>query len=195
MRLLLILALAVLPVLNLQAQDDYQPGPDSIAQPNVPKGELIKGTYTAKEGSVFPGTEREYTIYLPATYNLTKASSWPFMVFQDGVIYNAPVVFDNLIAKGQIPPLIGIFIKPGVVPAANPNALPRYNRSYEYDSVTDTYSRFLIDEMLPAIEAKHGIKLSSDGIHGADQLPVLVRTDEPKPLRILRYRLTGLPQT
>ena len=222
MRLLLILALATLPVLLLQAQDDYQPGPDSIAQANVPKGELIKGTYTAKEGSVFPGTEREYTIYLPATYNLTKASIWPFMVFQDGVIYNAPVVFDNLIAKGQIPPLIGIFIKPGVVPAANPNALPRYNRSYEYDSVSDTYSRFLIDEFLPAIEAKHGLKLSTDpndaaitgissggicafmtawhrpdrfrrvfsgvgtyvGIHGADQLPVLVRKFEPKPLRI-----------
>ena len=59
MRHLLILALAALPVLNLQAQDDYQPGPDSIAQANVPKGELIKGTYTAKEGSVFPGTERK----------------------------------------------------------------------------------------------------------------------------------------
>ncbi len=222
MRHLLILALAVLPVLNLQAQDDYQPGPDSIAQANVPKGELIKGTYTAKEGSVFPGTERDYTIYLPATYNLTKASSWSFMVFQDGVIYNAPVVFDNLIAKKEIPPLIGIFIKPGIVPAANPNALPRYNRSYEYDSVSDTYSRFLIDEFLPAIEAKHGLHLSTDpndaaitgissggicafmtawhrpdrfrrvfsgvgtyvGIHGADQLPVLVRKYEPKPLRI-----------
>jgi enterochelin esterase-like enzyme len=206
------------------AQDDYQPGPDSIAQPGVPKGELIKGTYTAKEGSVFPGTEREYTIYLPAGFDKANAAAHPapFMIFQDGVIYNAPVVFDNLIAKGQIPPLIGIFIKPGVVPAANPNALPRYNRSYEYDSVTDTYSRFLIDEFLPALEAKHGIKLSTDpndaaisgnssggicafmtawhrpdrfrrvfsgvgtyvGIHGADQLPVLVRKYEPKPLRI-----------
>ncbi len=151
------------------------------------------------------------------------------MVFQDGVIYQAPTVFDNLIAKKEIPPLIGIFIKPGVVPAANENALPRYNRSYEYDSVSDTYARFLIDEFLPAIEAKHGIKLSTDpndaaisgnssggicafmvawhrpdrfrrvftgvgtyvGIRGADQLPVLVRKMEPKPLRVFLQSGTG----
>jgi enterochelin esterase-like enzyme len=222
-RLVLVPLLVLGLVPNIRAQDDYQPGPDSLVQAGVPKGELIKGTYTAKEGSVFPGTERDYTIYLPpSTGSGPSGKPAPFMVFQDGVIYNAPVVFDNLIAKGQIPPLIGIFIKPGIVPAANPNALPRYNRSYEYDSVSDTYSRFLIDEFLPAIEAKHGLKLSSDpndaaisgnssggicafmaawhrpdrfrrvfsgvgtyvGIHGADQLPVLVRKYEPKPLRI-----------
>jgi len=168
---LLFSALFALPAVQSTAQDDYKPGPESIARPNVPKGELIKGTYTAKEGSVFPGTERDYTIYLPprnadtpvgAGRDKSAVAPSPFMVFQDGVIYNAPVVFDNLIAKKEIPPLIGIFIRPGVVPAANPNALPRYNRSYEYDSVGDTYSRFLIEEFLPAIEAKHGVKLSTD---------------------------------
>lgn len=181
---------------------------------------MVKDKYTAKEGSVFPGTEREYQIYLPAGLDASKPA--PFMVFQDGVIYQAPVVFDNLIAKKEIPPLIGIFIKPGVVPAANENALPRFNRSYEYDSVTDTYSRFLIEEFLPAIKEKHKLNLSDDpnargiagsssggicafmvawhrpdqfrrvftsvgtyvGIHGADQLAVLVRKHEPKPLRI-----------
>ena len=55
------------------------------------------------------------------------------MIFQDGVIYQAPVVFDNLIARKEIPPLVGIFIKPGIVPAANDNALPRFNHSYEYN--------------------------------------------------------------
>ena len=84
------------------------------------------------------------------------------MVFQDGVIYQAPVVFDNLIAKGDIPPLVGLFIKPGVVPAANENALPRFNRSFEYDSVTPLYSRFLIEEFLPAVEAEHGIRFSTN---------------------------------
>jgi len=134
-----------------------------------------------------------------------------------------------LIAKKDIPPLVGIFIKPGVVPAANENALPRFNRSYEYDSITPTYSQFLIDELLPAIEAKHRLKLSTDpnhaaisgnssggicafmvawhrpdrfrrvftgvgtyvGIHGADQLPVLVRKFEPKPLRVFLQSGTG----
>ena len=224
MRLLLLTSvLFAFTVAQSTAQDDYKPGPDSTAQPNVPKGQLIKGTYTAKDGSVFPGTERGYDIYLPVGYDKSKADQpAPFMVFQDGVIYNAPIVFDNLIAKHELPPLIGIFIKPGIVPAANPNALPRYNRSYEYDSVSDTYARFLIDEFLPAIEARHHLQLSTDpndaatcgnssggicafmtawhrpdrfrrvfsgvgtyvGIHGADQLPVLVRKIEPKPLRI-----------
>lgn len=154
----LVMASAPLPC---RAADDYKPGPDSLPQAGVPKGELIKGQYTAKADSVFPGTERDYTVYLPPGLDKSKPS--PFMVFQDGVIYQAPTVFDNLIARKEIPPLIGIFIRPGVVPAANPNALPRFNRSYEYDSVTDTYSRFLIDEVLPEIAKKHGLKLSEKG--------------------------------
>jgi enterochelin esterase-like enzyme len=214
------LAATLLFSLSLHAQDEFPLTEESKPQPNVPKGQMIKDIYPAQDGSVFPGTEREYQIYLPANLDTTKPA--PFMVFQDGVIYNAPTVFDNLIAKKELPPMIGIFIKPGVVPAANANALPRYNRSYEYDSVTDTYSRFLIDEFLPAIVAKHKLNLSADpnargiagnssggicafmvawhrpdqfrrvftgvgtyvGIHGADQLPVLVRKHEPKPLRV-----------
>lgn len=213
-------AATLLISLSLHAQDDFPLTEESKPQPNVPKGQMLKGTYTAKDSSVFPGTEREYQIYLPANLDTSKPA--PFMVFQDGVIYNAPTVFDNLIAKKDLPPMIGIFIKPGVVPAANENALPRYNRSYEYDSVTDTYSRFLINEFLPAIVAKHQLNLSADpnargiagnssggicafmvawhrpdqfrrvftgvgtyvGIHGADQLAVLVRKHEPKPLRV-----------
>jgi enterochelin esterase-like enzyme len=97
---------------------------------------------------------------LPAGFDKAKPAA--FMVFQDGVIYQAPVVFDNLIAKGDIPPMVGVFIKPGVVPAANENALPRFNRSFEYDSVTPTYSKFLIEEFLPAVEAEHGIRFSTN---------------------------------
>lgn len=221
-----LLALLVFSVTAFAA-DDFPPGPDSKPQEGVAKGTMLRETYIAKEGSVFPGTQREYQIYLPAGHDKAKPSA--FMVFQDGVIYQAPVVFDNLIAKKDIPPLVGIFIKPGVVPAANDNALPRFNRSYEYDSITSTYSQFLIDEFLPAIEAKHGVKLSTDpnhaaitgnssggicafmaawhrpdrfrrvftgvgtyvGIHGADQLPVLVRKFEPKPLRVFLQSGTG----
>lgn len=217
---LLLIPAIILTSGTIRAEESYPPHPDSVVQEGVPKGELIKGTFNAGQSSVFPGTEREYQIYLPAGFDKSKPAA--FMVFQDGVLYNGPVVFDNLIAKKEIPPLVGVFIKPGVVPAANPDALPRFNRSYEYDSVSDTYSKFLINEFLPAIEAKHGIKLSTDpndaaiagnssggigafmtcwhrpdrfrrifsgvgtyvGIRGADQLSVLVRKTEPKPLRV-----------
>ncbi|MDI1312323.1 alpha/beta hydrolase-fold protein [Prosthecobacter sp.] len=209
------------------AEPDFPLTEDSKPQPNVPKGTMLKDSYLAKDGSVFPGTEREYQIYLPAGFDKAKPAA--FMVFQDGVIYQTPVVFDNLIAKQDIPPLVGIFIKPGVVPAANDKALPRFNRSFEYDSITPTYSQFLLDEFLPAIMTKHGIQLSTDpnqaaisgnssggicafmvawhrpdrfrrvftgvgtyvGIHGADQLAVLVRKFEPKPLRVFLQSGTG----
>lgn len=209
------------------AEPEFPLTEDSKPQAGVVKGTMIKDTYRSDEQSVFPGTEREYQIYIPAGLDRNKPAA--FMVFQDGVIYQAPVVFDNLIARKEIPPLIGIFIKPGVVPAANENALPRYNRSYEYDSITPTYSEFLIEEFLPAISQKHRIELSTDpnlaaisgnssggicafmvawhrpdrfrrvftgvgtyvGIHGADQLPVLVRKIEPKPIRVFLQSGTG----
>ncbi len=143
-----------------QAAEEFPLTADSQPQPGIPKGTLVKETYRAAATSVFPGTEREYQIYLPQQLDKTRPAA--FMVFQDGVIYQAPVVFDNLIASKAIPPLIGIFIKPGVVPAASPDALPRYNRSYEYDRITPDYSRFLINEFLPHLEQKHGLKLSTN---------------------------------
>lgn len=150
----------LLTVAALAAEPEFPLTADSQPQPGVAKGTLLKGSYTAHKDSVFPGTVRDYQLYLPAGFDKTQPT--PFMVFQDGVIYQAPVVFDNLIAQKVIPPLVGIFIKPGVVPAVSDNALPRFNRSYEYDSVTDTYSRFLIDEFLPALEAEHGLRFSTD---------------------------------
>ena len=41
---------------------------------------------------------------MPAGFEKSKPAA--FMVFQDGVIYQAPVVFDNLIAKKDIPLLV-----------------------------------------------------------------------------------------
>lgn len=156
----LLTSLLTLVCASVIAADDYKPGPDSIVQAGVPKGELKKDTFVAGKTSVFPGTEREVTIYIPTQLDRTKPA--PFMVFQDGVIYQAPTVFDNLIAKKELPPMIGIFLKPGVVPAANKDALPRFNRSYEYDRVDPSYAQFLITEVLPWLKDKHGLNLSED---------------------------------
>ena len=101
------------------AADDYVPGPDSQPQPGVPTGEVAK--YTFDQSKIFPGTTRDYWIYVPKQYDASKPA--PIMVFQDGIIYNAPIVFDNLINKHEIPPLIGIFVMHGRVKAASTNAL------------------------------------------------------------------------
>ena len=70
--------------------------------------------------------------------------------------YRVPVVFDNLIHKGEMPVTIGVFINPGEVPAKGPKEQSRKNRSFEYDSLGDQYARFLLDEILPEVrkEAK-----------------------------------------
>ncbi len=148
-----------------RSEENYLVHPDSIVQPDVPQGELLQGRFA--ESKVFPGTERDYWIYLPAQYDASEPTA--VMIFQDGANsirrdrgFRVPTVFDNLIARKEMPVTIGVFINPGVVPAANENAQPRYNRSYEYDSVDDRYSRFLVDEFLPAIAQRHGLNLTSD---------------------------------
>jgi sugar lactone lactonase YvrE/enterochelin esterase-like enzyme len=114
--------------------------------------------------------------YRPAQLAADKPA--PLMVFQDGKGYcndhggsRAHIVFDNLIHEGAVPPTVGLFVNPGVVPAANATALPRFNRSFEYDDVSERYVRFLIEELIPFVESEHGVKISDDpndrGICGA----------------------------
>ena len=134
------------------------PGPDSQVQPGTPVGEVIKGEFS--DSRIYPGTWREYWVYVPRQLDRSKPA--PVMVFQDGLQYNAPVVFDNLIHKKEIPPIVGVFVMHGRVKAPSSDALDRMNRSYEYDSVGDDYARFLIDEMLPFVAKTHGLNLSTD---------------------------------
>src|SRR5262245_60827733 len=85
------------------------------------------------------------------------------MIFQDGLLYQATNVFNNLINKKEIPPLIGIFVTPGRVKALSTNALDRFNRSVEYDGLGDNYARFLLDELLPHIATNLNLNLSTNG--------------------------------
>jgi sugar lactone lactonase YvrE/enterochelin esterase-like enzyme len=131
---------------------------------SIPKGEVSKHVF---EGSkIFPGTTRQFWVYVPKQYDPAKpACLW---VNQDGIQYNAPAVFDELIAKKEMPVTIGVFVTPGVVKATSKNALDRFNRSFEYDGLGDAYARFLLEELLPTVETLktsdgRPIKLSKDG--------------------------------
>jgi gluconolactonase len=146
------------------AVDEYPPHPDSVVQAGVPKGDLIKFEFASSK--IFPGTTREVTVYVPKQYDGTKPAC--VYVNQDGVQWNAPVVFDNLIAKGELPVIVGVFVRPGVMKAPNAEAQDRFNRSFEYDGLGDNYARFLLEELLPAVETKstpagRAIKLSKSG--------------------------------
>src|SRR5258708_31891834 len=132
--------------------EDYVLGPDSQRQPGVPRGAVTQHNWTSK---VYPGTTRNYWIYVPAQYQSGKPAC--VMVFQDGggMVtetggWRVPIVFDNLINRGEMPVTIGVFINPGVLPAASTATQQnRYNRSFEYDALGDRYALFLIEEILP----------------------------------------------
>jgi len=139
-------------------EPEYPLTEDSKLHEGVPKGEVLK--FTFEKSKIFPGTFRDYSIYIPKQYDPAKPAC--LMVFQDGggKNYESPAVFDNLIAKKELPVIIGVYVMHGRVKAANPDAaLDRFNRSYEYDGLGDNYARFLIDELLPEVETK----TSSDG--------------------------------
>jgi enterochelin esterase-like enzyme len=122
----------------------YETHPDSREQPGVPRGTVKQ--MPAWESKIFAGTRRDWWVYVPAQYKPDSPAA--VMVFQDGNSYREYVgtVFDNLIAKGDMPVTVAIFIQPGVFDGG------RSNRSFEYDTLSDQYARFLLEEILPEVE-------------------------------------------
>ncbi|WP_165071675.1 alpha/beta hydrolase-fold protein [Paludisphaera rhizosphaerae] len=123
-------------------------GRPALQAADVPKGEVQK--HTLAPGAIFPGATHDYWVYIPRQYDPAKPAC--LFVCQDGVQYNAPAVFDELIEKKEIPVLIGVFVMHGRVKAPSDAALDRFNRSFEYDGLGDAYARFLIQELLPEVQ-------------------------------------------
>jgi enterochelin esterase-like enzyme len=130
----------------------YESHPDSREQPGVPKGAVKQ--MPSWESKIFSGTRRDWWVYVPAQYKPETPAA--VMVFQDGAGPKdfVPVVFDNLIAKGHMPVTVGIFVQPGMFGDG------RSNRSFEYDTLSDQYARFLLEEILPEVERT--VKLRHD---------------------------------
>jgi len=130
------------------ASDNYALGPDSLPRPSVPAGKTFQFQLTRSR--IFPGTVRTITVYIPAAYRGDKPAC--VYVGFDGLGFNAATVFDNLIAQHAMPVTIGIGVSPGTVPSANPPENPRFDRSMEFDSLNDQLARFVLEEVLPAVE-------------------------------------------
>ncbi|MHC5542697.1 alpha/beta hydrolase, partial [Singulisphaera rosea] len=135
-----------------------------IRADDATKGEVIK--YSFDKSKIFPGTVRDYWVYVPKQYDPAKPAC--VYVNQDGIQYDAPAVFDRLIDSKEIPVVIGVFVMHGRVKASSGEALDRFNRSFEYDGLGDNYARFLLEELLPEVETKttsdgRAIRLSKKG--------------------------------
>jgi enterochelin esterase family protein len=160
-----VLAAIILSPLTLAGDGDYQLGPDSQVKEGVPRGKVTKHEWKSE---VFPGTVRNYWVYLPAQYDAAKPAC--VMVFQDGGNYlkedgdfRVPIVFDNLIHRGEMPVTIGIFIDPGEIPAAKDGEKAVRNRSFEYDTLSQQYAKLLLEEILPAVGKEYKLTQEASG--------------------------------
>ena len=138
----------------------YDPATVQVAEDQ--RGEVIK--FVMNESLRYPGTEREVLVYVPQQYRDTAPAC--LLVCMDGILYDATTVLDNLIASGEMPVTIGVFINPGVVYDEDRNVV-RYNRCKEFDSTDDNWAQFIEQEVLPqvrALKTKDGqaINISSD---------------------------------
>jgi enterochelin esterase family protein len=140
-----------------RAPGDYPLTADSLVRPGVAQGRL-EGPFEFR-AAAFPGTVRRYWVYVPAGYDPARPPN--LLVFQDGQratnpqgSLRVPAVLDNLIAAGDIPPTLGVFVTPGNLSEHYPDDLGMSNpnhRAPEYDALSDTYVRMLTDELLSEV--------------------------------------------
>lgn len=175
MRLIQTISLCVLLFGSVWAQEPrvelrYPYSPDSMRQEGVPQGKV--STHEWKDSKVFPGTVRRYYLYVPTQYESSKPAA--LMVFQDGHAYinengdfKIPIVFDNLIHKGDMPVTIGVFIDPGhkkeELPSESGWRPTPENRSFEYDTLSGDYAEFLLSEILPEVKKEYNITDNPEG--------------------------------
>jgi len=144
----------------LAADGAFKATPDHAVQPGVPQGKVTP--MPALKSKAFPGTTRDWFIYVPAQYQPDGSAA--LMVFQDGQNYinlkgnwRVPTVFDNLIARGEMPVTIAVFVNPGHDDTKGKAKSPTNgsNRSLEYNSLGDRYTRFLLDEVLAEVAKQY----------------------------------------
>ena len=136
---------------KIQDELSGPPTEDGRPDPTVPHGEFLHGAIT--NSKIYPGAENNFQVYVPAQYDPARPAC--LLLKLDGMGEYEQTVLDNLIAKKDIPILIGVGITPGTVwknPAGTPNRrAARFNRSYEFDSVNDRFPEFVLNELLPAV--------------------------------------------
>lgn len=149
------------------AVDNYKLCPESTPAADTPRGKITEHTFA--DSKIFPATSRKYWVYVPAQYDGTTPAA--VMVFQDGQWYQdpkgswrTPAVFDTLIHKKEMPVTLGIFVLPGEFPnQLDKTGKPRSNRSFEYDTLSDQYARFLESELLPEVGKNYKLRGDAAG--------------------------------
>jgi hypothetical protein len=160
----------------------HAPAPETTVRASVPHGTVYEFTMQSVESRIYPGIARDagtfgtpdpsdpaklmvttshpapYTrhvaVYVPAQY--VPGTAAPFIVGADGPDRLLFTVLDNLIAEKKVPALVAISIGNGSGDAQGSE------RGLEYDTMSGKYAEFVETEVLPRVEAKAGVKLTTD---------------------------------
>ena len=151
------LAGSPVPAATVEATPEYVP--PVLTPEEIPAGEIKQFQFNTSQ--IFPGTVRDITVFIPAQYDGSKPAC--VYVKTDGYRPQEKTMLETMIAGKEMPVTVGVFVRPGDVPAPMNGTLGRRNRDFEYDGVNDNNVRFLIDELLPFVAKKLNLNLSTDG--------------------------------
>ena len=157
----------------------HKRAPEMTRQDGVPQGKVINLVMKSEDSKLYPGIARErngtadpsdpakmivsshparYTrnvaVYVPQQY--VSGAVAPFIVGADGPDRSLFIALDNLIAAKRVPVMIAISIGNGGGDAQG------NERGLEYDTVSGRYAEFVQTEVLPLVESKCNVKLTSD---------------------------------
>jgi enterochelin esterase family protein len=155
---------------------------ETSAQGGVPQGSVFEFTMNSADSKIYPGIAREantfgtidplepgrlkvttshpapysrrVTVYVPKQY--VPGTIAPFIVGADGPDVELFAVLDNLIAQHRVPVMIAISISNGGGDAQGSE------RGLEYDTMSGVYAEFVEKEVLPLVEAKYHVKLTTN---------------------------------
>jgi len=151
------LAGSPLPTVSAAPASTYVPV--GIKPEDILPGTIKETKFTTSK--VFPGTVRDVTVLIPAQYDGSKSAC--VYVKTDGYNPREKALLETMIATKEMPVTIGVFVKPGTLPAPMKGTADRRNRCFEYDAVGDNQVRFLVDELLPFVAKEFDLKLTNDG--------------------------------
>ena len=162
---------------------NYAEAPEAVANAAVPQGDVREFILYSEDSKIYPGIvrvrnmerdargnylappeglsapgryERHVFVYIPKQY--VPGTPAPFMVVQDGRSYVKRMVniMDNMIAAKRLPPMILVLADSGGSDAQGSE------RGLEYDSMSDRYSNWVEQELLPAVSQRYGVTFTSD---------------------------------
>jgi iron(III)-enterobactin esterase len=161
----------------------YANPPEATANPAVPQGDVREFILYSQDSKIYPGIvrvanmqrddhgnyvvpasglsapgpyERHVYVYIPRQY--VPGTAAPFMVVQDGHSYVKRManILDNMIAAKRLPAMIV------VLPDSGGSDAQGSERGLEYDTVSERYSNWVEQELLPAVSLKYGVMFTGD---------------------------------